>query len=183
MANKGNGKAKAKEVAPKAKDTESDNDSMDDDKAVPMITASMVREQLALDVALYQPCGIHSAPIKMASHLLRDCPILAPWLGAEETYSNDEDNEPAPPPIAKESYDSGAEDPDVLYVFTDLNKSEEKSIERVINATIPPVPQWLPWSEVDVNWTREDHPPIVQRPGWLLLVVKAQDKGSRRSRD
>jgi hypothetical protein len=40
---------------------------------------------------------------------------------------------------------------EALHVFTTIEKSEERSILRAVNAIVPPVPQWLPWSEVDVS--------------------------------
>jgi hypothetical protein len=67
----------------------------------------------------------------------------------------------------------------VLHIFTTTEKSDEKSILCVVNAIVPPVPQWLPWSEVDISWTWADHPPIVQKPGWLTLVVDGQVEGFR----
>jgi hypothetical protein len=65
----------------------------------------------------------------------------------------------------EDSDDSFDEDKIVLHIFTTTEKSDKKSILCVVNATVPPVPQWLPWSEVDISWTRADHPPIVQKPG------------------
>jgi hypothetical protein len=51
---------------------------------------------------------------------------------------------------------------ETLHVFTTIEKSEERSILRAVNATVPLVPQWLPWSEVDVSWMREDHPALIK---------------------
>jgi hypothetical protein len=46
------------------------------------------------------------------------------------------------------------------------NKQEKKIFARVINGTIPDVPQWLPWSEHDMLWGRKDH------PGWIDLLAR-----------
>src|SRR3954469_1104821 len=41
-------------------------------------------------------------------------------------------------------------------------------------ATEPACPRWLNWSEQSITWTRDDHPPVVENPGSLALVVSPQ---------
>ena len=41
----------------------------------------------------------------------------------------------------------------------------------------PAVPQWLRWSEQTITWSRADHPPRVDDPGQLALVVAPQVGG------
>src|SRR3954469_14998661 len=41
-------------------------------------------------------------------------------------------------------------------------------------ATEPACPRWLNWSEQSITWTRDDHPPMVENPGSLALVVSLQ---------
>ena len=41
----------------------------------------------------------------------------------------------------------------------------------------PAVPQYLCWSEQPILWSREDHPPRVDNPGHLALVVAPQVGG------
>jgi len=42
---------------------------------------------------------------------------------------------------------------------------------------MPALPQYLRWSEYDITWSREDHPPRVDNPGQLALVVAPQVGG------
>ena len=41
----------------------------------------------------------------------------------------------------------------------------------------PAVPQWLRWSEQPITWSRADHPPRIDDPGQLALVVAPQVGG------
>jgi hypothetical protein len=57
---------------------------------------------------------------------------------------------------------------------------EEKSISRQVNLaiTLPPVTiEYLHWSELPIEFNREDHPITVPRPGNALLVLKARIGG------
>jgi hypothetical protein len=57
-----------------------------------------------------------------------------------------------------------------------LNK-EEKSITRQVNLaiTLPPATtEYLHWSEQPIEFSRDDHPITVPRPGNVPLVLKAQ---------
>jgi hypothetical protein len=42
---------------------------------------------------------------------------------------------------------------------------------------MPALPQYLRWSEYDITWSRADHPPRVDNPGQLALVVAPQVGG------
>ena len=44
-------------------------------------------------------------------------------------------------------------------------------------ATQPAFPRWLNWSEQPITWTRADHPPVVENPGALALVVAPEVGG------
>jgi hypothetical protein len=57
------------------------------------------------------------------------------------------------------------------------SNKEEKSITRQVNLAItsPPVTtEYLHWSEQPIEFSRDDHPIIVPRPGNAPLVLKAQ---------
>lgn len=41
-------------------------------------------------------------------------------------------------------------------------------------ATEPACPRWLNWSEQPINWTRDDHPLVVENLGTLALEVSPQ---------
>ena len=64
------------------------------------------------------------------------------------------------------------------HVFTtSLCKGEQKLHKRAVNAVEPAVPCYLRWSEQPIVWSREDHPPRVDNPGPLALVVAPQVGG------
>jgi hypothetical protein len=57
------------------------------------------------------------------------------------------------------------------------SNKEEKSITRQVNLAItspPATTEYLHWSEQPIEFSREDHPIIVPRPGNAPLVLKAQ---------
>jgi hypothetical protein len=41
----------------------------------------------------------------------------------------------------------------------------------------PPTPEYLNWSDHKIEFSREDHPPRVPRPGHVALVLQAQIGG------
>jgi hypothetical protein len=60
------------------------------------------------------------------------------------------------------------------------SNKEQKSISRQVNLAItsPLVYiEYLHWSEQPIEFSREDHPIIVPRPGNATLVLKAQIRG------
>ena len=64
------------------------------------------------------------------------------------------------------------------HVFTNsLCKRDQKLHKRAVNAVEPAVPRYLRWSEQPIVWSREDHPPRVDNPGHLALVVAPQVGG------
>ena len=64
------------------------------------------------------------------------------------------------------------------HVFTtSLDKRDRKVQKRAVNSVEPAVPRYLRWSEQPIIWSREDHPPRVDNPGQLALVVAPQVGG------
>ena len=64
------------------------------------------------------------------------------------------------------------------HVFTtSLCKRDQKLHKRVVNAVETAIPRYLQWSEQPIVWSREDHPPRVDNPGHLALVVAPQVGG------
>ena len=62
-----------------------------------------------------------------------------------------------------------------------ITNRKQKLISRQVYlaTTSPPAtPEYLNWSEQDVSFDREDHPPEVPRPGHSPLVLEAQIGGS-----
>ena len=64
------------------------------------------------------------------------------------------------------------------HVFTtSLDKRDQKLHKRVVNVVEPAVPRYLRWSEQPILWSRDDHPPRVDNPGHLALVLAPQVGG------
>ena len=64
------------------------------------------------------------------------------------------------------------------HVFTtSLCKRDQKLHKRAVNAVEPAVPRYLRWSEQPIVWSREDHPPRVDNPGHMALVLAPQVGG------
>ena len=64
------------------------------------------------------------------------------------------------------------------HVFTtSLCKRDQKLDKRAVNSIEPAVPRYLRWSEQPILWSQEDHPPRVDNPGHLALVVAPQVGG------
>jgi hypothetical protein len=57
------------------------------------------------------------------------------------------------------------------------SNKEEKSITRQVNLAVtspPATTEYLQWSEQPIEFSRDDHPITVPRPGYAPLVLKAQ---------
>ena len=86
---------------------------------------------------------------------------------------NDRDADKQPPAGNGFPENKGA-----LHTFVSFSSHrEEKLIKRAVHATVPPVPQYLNWSEQPIIWSRQDHPELVPCPGKFALVVTPQVKG------
>ena len=60
---------------------------------------------------------------------------------------------------------------------TSLCKRDQKVLKSAVNSVEPAIPRYLRWSEQPIIWSREDHPPQVDTPGQLALVVAPQVGG------
>src|SRR6187399_43325 len=60
---------------------------------------------------------------------------------------------------------------------TSLCKRDQKLHKRAVNAIEQAVPRYLRWSEQPIMWSCEDHPPRVDNPGQLALLVAPQVGG------
>jgi hypothetical protein len=57
------------------------------------------------------------------------------------------------------------------------SNKEEKNITRQVNLAVtspPAIMEYLHWSEQPIEFSRDDHPITVPRPGNAPLVLKAQ---------
>ena len=46
----------------------------------------------------------------------------------------------------------------------------KKAAWRTLNATLPKVPQYVKWLEKPITWNRQDHPDIVPKEYYALVV-------------
>ncbi|KAI5012211.1 hypothetical protein ZWY2020_024345 [Hordeum vulgare] len=64
------------------------------------------------------------------------------------------------------------------HVFTtNACRRDKKVNHRAYSVTEPAIPKYLHWSEQTITWSREDHPPRIDNPGNLALVVAPQVGG------
>jgi hypothetical protein len=57
-------------------------------------------------------------------------------------------------------------------IFT--SERDDKRSQRQcmgVNALVPPIPQYMNWSERSITWGREDHPAIMPTSGDYVLVL------------
>ncbi|KAI4971341.1 hypothetical protein ZWY2020_002255 [Hordeum vulgare] len=64
------------------------------------------------------------------------------------------------------------------HVFTtNACRRDKKVSHRAYSVSEPALPRYLHWSGQTISWSREDHPPRVDNPGDLALVVAPQVGG------
>jgi hypothetical protein len=81
---------------------------------------------------------------------------------------------PPPPPAARALANNAYPQQDAAYiVFTSEgdDKHSKRKYQHEVNAVIPPVPQFMHWSDRHISWTREDHPAVMPMPGGYALVL------------
>ena len=59
----------------------------------------------------------------------------------------------------------------VVFVTESMDKHRLQRRSMEVNATMPPVPMWMEWSEVPIVWNCDDQPGIMPNPGGYALVV------------
>src|SRR3954468_1854869 len=58
-------------------------------------------------------------------------------------------------------------------VFT-TEQQDKQSVQRrhmEVNAVVPAIPRYQPWSDQEVTWSMKDHPRIMPSPGSYALVL------------
>ena len=63
---------------------------------------------------------------------------------------------------------------DAAYIVFTSEGEDKRSLRRraqEVNAIVPPVPQFMHWSEKPITWGREDHPAVMPTPGGYALVL------------
>ena len=131
---------------------------------------------------LESPCKYHSVPGKPATHSTLQCS----WT-QRLNKGGGLPPPPPPPPPGGSNRDEARKQPareagpgddyphrDAAYVIYTTERDDKRSLRRraaEVNATVPPVPQYMHWSEKPITWGREDHPDIMPTPGGYALVL------------
>ena len=59
----------------------------------------------------------------------------------------------------------------VVFVTEPTDKQSQRRRMMEVNAVVPAVPRFMPWSEQDLIWNRRDHPRVMPNPGGYALVL------------
>ncbi|KAK1644069.1 hypothetical protein QYE76_061874 [Lolium multiflorum] len=146
---------------------------------------------------LDSPCKYHSGK-NPSNHTTRDCHFMKRLTSGEPLPPP-----PPPPPAGGPGGQAGAEAnnlehheanqvhhggrylaEDATYIiFTtepeDKTSQQRRSLE--VNAVMPPVPQYLNWSEQAITFDRRDTPAVLPKPGSYAMVLDPTIGTSRRS--
>ncbi|KAK1678494.1 hypothetical protein QYE76_039342 [Lolium multiflorum] len=146
---------------------------------------------------LDSPCKYHSGK-NPSNHTTRDCHFMKRLTSGEPLPPP-----PPPPPAGGPGGQAGAEAnnlehheanqvhhggrylaEDATYIiFTsepeDKTSQQRRSLE--VNAVMPPVPQYLNWSEQAITFDRRDTPAVLPKPGSYAMVLDPTIGTTRRS--
>ena len=132
------------------------------------------QKRLSAQEILQSPCWFHSKDGKPAGHTTSQCFAMKD-IDRLRAGGKPNDKDAGQQPPAGNGF---PEHKGALHTFVSFNsRREEKLIKRAVHATLPPVPQYLNWSEQPITWSRQDHPVLVPCPGKFALVVAPQVKG------
>ncbi|KAI4972807.1 hypothetical protein ZWY2020_003732 [Hordeum vulgare] len=129
------------------------------------------------------PCEMHSGA-QPSTHTLRQCSFarrlsqgegLPATPGAQAApLAPAAGPAPAPPPPPRNDgrlHDDYPHQDGAFVVFTDESGEHNCATAGEVNATVPPVPQYMHWSERPITWSRVDHPAVMPNPGSYALVL------------
>ncbi|KAK1642871.1 hypothetical protein QYE76_060676 [Lolium multiflorum] len=116
---------------------------------------------------LDSPCKYHSGK-NPSNHTTRDCHFM------KRLTSEPLPPPPPPPPAGGPGGQASAENSNLEHHEANQSRSLE------VNAVIPPVPQYLNWSEQAITFDRRDTPAVLPKPGSYAMVLDPTI-GSRRS--
>jgi hypothetical protein len=138
------------------------------------------KDKYTIEVMLDQPCKFHSVSGKPAAHTTHQCsftrdleqgnhqlPGPPPGLPAEA-----QGNKNRQPAKATGDYPKEA-NVEQYHVFTSQmeDPKDEPWFGVEVNAVMQVGPQYMHWSDTSITWGREDHPPLMLRPGGYALVL------------
>src|SRR5664279_5209623 len=154
-----------------------------------------VKPKYMFEGMLESPCKYHSVTGKPATHTTLQCswtqrlmrgeglPPPPPLPGGNNRDNRGDrdrrDNHDSRGDRAKQPARAGGSSgdyprKDAAYVIFTSERDDKNNIRRrnaEVNATMPPVPQYMHWSERSVTWGREDHPDVMPTPGGYALVL------------
>ncbi|KAI4972082.1 hypothetical protein ZWY2020_003007 [Hordeum vulgare] len=131
------------------------------------------------------PCKIHSGA-QPSGHTLRQCSFMrrlsqgddlpAPPRARAAPRAPAPRPAPAPPPPPHDDghlHDDYPHQDGAFVVFTSEgdDKHNLRQRRREVNATVPPVPQYMHWSHKPITCSRVDHPTVMPNPGSYALVL------------
>jgi hypothetical protein len=138
------------------------------------------KDKYTIEVMLDQPCKFHSVSGKPAAHTTRQysfttdleqgghqLPGPPPGLPAEA-----QGNKNRQPAKATGDYPEEA-NVEQYHVFTSQTEDpkDEPWFGVEVNAVMQIGLQYMHWSKASITWGREDHPPLMPRPGGYVLVL------------
>ncbi|KAK1647766.1 hypothetical protein QYE76_065571 [Lolium multiflorum] len=145
---------------------------------------------------LDSPCKYHSGK-NPSNHTTRDCHFMKRLTSGEPLPPP-----PPPPPAGGPGGQGGAENANlehheanqvqhgrylaedatyIIFTSEPEDKTSQQSRSLEVNAVIPPVPQYLNWSEQAITFDRRDTPAVLPRPGSYALVLDPTIGTTRRS--
>ena len=68
-----------------------------------------------------------------------------------------------------------------MFVSERDDKRSRRERFKEVNAVVPPVPQYLNWSQEPITWDRRDHPELMPNPGGYALVLEPMIISTKRA--
>ncbi|KAK1668543.1 hypothetical protein QYE76_056702 [Lolium multiflorum] len=146
---------------------------------------------------LDSPCKYHSGK-NPSNHTTRDCHFMKRLTSGEPLPPP-----PPPPPAGGPGGQAGAENANlehheanqvhhggrylaqdatyIIFTSEPEDKTSQQSRSLEVNAVIPPVPQYLNWSEQAITFDRRDTPAVLPKPGSYAMVLDPTIGTTRRS--
>src|SRR3954463_811357 len=126
-----------------------------------------MKPRYTFDDMLDAPCKLRSTPGRPSAHTPRQCDFFKRIAKGEAL--------PPPPqnrgPPQQQNQFPRQDAAYMIFTSESVDKGSRRARVQEVNATMPPVPQYLHWSDCEVSWSRADHPAILPNPGNYPLVV------------
>jgi hypothetical protein len=154
------------------------------------------KPKFTFEQMLDSPCKYHSGK-NPSNHTTRDCHFMKRLTSGEPLPPP-----PPPPPAGGPGGQAGAENANlehheanqvhhgrylaedatyIIFTSEPEDKTSQQSRSLEVNAVIPPVPQYLNWSEQAITFDRRDTPAVLPKPGSYAMVLDPTIGTTRRS--